>query len=100
MPSTRGGGRHDLLEGLVDSDDDFDPDYRESDDSDEEVPATMAQDRAQWVVDSQEAVEESYHMFLALGRQLWGEAFFQTGDVTKFAYFIYKHTALGANSSE
>ena len=40
MPSTRGGGRHDLMEGLDDSDE-YDPSYRESDSDADDLPMTM-----------------------------------------------------------
>ena len=81
-----------MMEGLQDSDDDYDPDYVEDDSSEDDLPPTRGRDRAQWVVDNQEAVEELYRAFQEVGRQLFGEAFFQIGDVTKFAHFIYTHT--------
>ena len=91
MPSTRGGGRTDIGERELDSDD-CDPDYVEEWSSDEEEPPTRATDRAQWVVDNVAAVEELYLVFKNVGEQQFGRAFFQCGDVTKFAHFIYNNT--------
>ena len=77
--------------------DDDDPDYREdSADEDDEIPASMARDRAEWVMDNQEAIEELYHHFKECGRQLFGDAVVQCGNVTRFAHFVYKQTMPGA----
>ena len=94
MPCTRGGGRHDLMEGLYDSDDDSDPDYREdsADDDEDELPPSRARDRAQWIVDNTDAVEELYHAFKEIGTQIFGRAFFQVGTITDFSHFVYNHT--------
>ena len=75
-----------------DEDDEFDPDYRETDSSDDELPPSKQRDRAQWVVDNQEGVEDMYRVFKEAGAHVFGRAFFQLGDVTKFAHFIYAHT--------
>ena len=100
MPSTR-GSQTPLVDGndLPDDyeSDDMDPDYRESSaDEDDELPKTMARDRAEWVVSNQEAVEEFYRAFRDIGFQLFGRAFFQTGNVTDFSHFLYKYTTPGA----
>ena len=105
MPSTRGGGRHDLLEGLHDSDDDdYDPDYRETDSEDDELPMSMQRDRAQWIVDNQEALEDLYRDFKEKGRYVLGASFLQTGNITSFCNFIYRFTTPGvidlSNSSD
>jgi hypothetical protein len=76
---------------------DDDASYRESSaDSDDDLPMTMARDRAQWVVDNQDAVEDLYRAFKETGKQLFGEAFFQCGNITPFAHFVYKYTMPGA----
>jgi len=94
MPSTRATG-DELIDGrnLPDDYSDDDPDYRESSaDEDDDLPLSMARDRAQWVVDNQDAVEELYRQFKDCGYQLFGRAFFQCGNITPFAHFVYKHT--------
>ena len=82
--------------------DDFsdDPDYREdsADEEDDELPPSMARDRAQWVVDNQDAVEELYRAFKEAGVTLFGGAFFQCGNITPFAHFVYKYTMPGATT--
>ena len=97
MPCTRGGGRHDLAEGLMDSDDDYDPDYRETDSEDDELPRSMQRDRAQWIVDNQDALEDLYRNFKETGQSCFGRAFFQTGNITSFANFLYRFTTPGAD---
>lgn len=95
MPSTRGGGRADVNEGLpMDySSDEFDPDYRESsDDSDDELPQSMHRDRAQWIVDNQEDIEFLYRVLLDTGRSTMGGSFLQLGNVTTFGNFLYRNT--------
>ena len=97
MPSTRcsGGTLMDARE--LPDDDDSDPDYREgSADEDDDLPPSMARDRADWVVANVEAVEELYKCFKEVGEQLFGAAFFQCGNITPFAHFVYKHTQPGA----
>ena len=93
MPSTRGGARHDLAEFDLPSDDDSDPDYCEESSEEESDGTSMrARDRAQWVVDNVDAVEELYEAFKEAGQQLFGRAFFQIGDITRFSHFIYNNT--------
>ena len=97
MPSTR--RTLDEVDPMdLPSDDEFDPDYRESsaDDSDYEVPRSMARDRAQWVVEHQAALEELYRTFKDVGCTLFGEAFFQLGGITPFAHVVYKYSTPGA----
>lgn len=98
MPSTRATG--DALMNACDlpSDtEDDDASYRESSaDEDDELPESMARDRAQWVVDNQDALEELYAAYKDVGVQLFGRAFFQCGTITPFAHFVYKHTTPGA----
>jgi len=99
MPSTRSGlatlyNPNDLMSDVSSE---CDPDYRESSaDEDDELPESMARDRAQWVCDNQEAIEELYHIMKESGVKLFGEAFLQCGGVTAFAHFVYKHTTPGA----
>lgn len=83
------------------SDDLNDPDYRESsaDESDDELPPSLARDRAQWVVDNYEAVAELFKVFKDVGQDLFGRAFFQCGTVTEFSHFVYKHTTPGATAN-
>jgi|TARA_B100000073_G_scaffold300289_1_gene266659 hypothetical protein len=94
MPSTRANNDGHLAHGLPDdySSDDFDPDYCESEEGDDELPRTMERDRAQWVVDNTEDLEWLYRNYLELGRSMFGNAFFQQGNITAFAHFIYRHT--------
>ena len=101
MPSTRSFGGplidgRDLPEDCSESDDDAS--YRESsaDEDEDELPQTMARDRAQWVVDNQDALEELYRAFKEAGQHLFGRAFFQCGNITSFAHFVYKNTMPGA----
>tara|TARA_B100000579_G_scaffold408294_1_gene396311 strand:- start:418 stop:720 length:303 start_codon:yes stop_codon:yes gene_type:complete len=98
MPSTRSTG--DALMSMrefSESEDDSDPDYRESSaDDEDELPKSMARDRAQWVVDNHEALAELYAEFKDVGRHLFGEAFFQCGNITVFSHFVYRHTMPGA----
>tara|TARA_B100001250_G_scaffold268515_1_gene231664 strand:- start:619 stop:927 length:309 start_codon:yes stop_codon:yes gene_type:complete len=101
MPSTRSGfatlfDPNELPDDYFSSDS-GDPDYREeSADEADELPKSMARDRAEWVVDNQEAIEELYRITKEAGVRLFGEAFLQCGGVTAFAHFVYKHTTPGA----
>ena len=85
---------------LPNSDDD--PDYREdSDDSDEsDIPRTLGRMRGQWVVDNQDVLAELYKIFLDGGRKVFGNAFFQTGNINNFANLCFKYTQPGALKSE
>ena len=77
MPSTRATG--DAMDGLDNdySDDEYDPDYRESSEgeSDDDVPKTMHRDRARWVEDNVEDVEHLYRHLLESGRSVMGDVF-------------------------
>lgn len=76
---------------------DDDPDYREdSADSDDELPPSMARDRAEWVVANNEALSELYKAYKEVGELLFGRAFFQCGNLTQFAHFVYRHSMPGA----
>ena len=78
-------------------DSDSDPDYREdSADEDDELPPSMARDRADWVVANAEALEELYKAYKEVGQLLFGSAFFQCGRITAFSHFVYKHSMPGA----
>lgn len=94
MPSTRGGGRYDTDPVLL-SDSEDDPSYHESTSEEEDCPQNMRRDRAQWVVDNVEVVEELFRAFKADGRGVFGEAFFQLGSAADFAHFIYRYTMPG-----
>ena len=100
MPSTRSGSSSFFDGDLPDdyfSSDEGDPDYRESSaDEDDELPKSMARDRAAWVCDNQDAIEELYMITKSAGSRLFGEAFLQCGGVTAFAHFVYKYTTPGA----
>ena len=77
------------------SDDDMDPDYRESSDDDDAVddlPANMYRDRAKWIEDNVEDIEYLYSKLLADGRSIMGNAFLQTATINSFAYFLYRNT--------
>lgn len=99
MPSTRGGARYEVDPEMYDSDE-YDPSYHESSSGDEEIPLNMRQDRAQWVVDNAEAVEELFRAFKAAGTALFGRAFHQCGSATTFSYYVYKHTTPGCITSD
>lgn len=76
--------------------DEFDPDYVEESDEDD-LPATMGRDRAQWVVEHTDALEDLYRAFKEIGQRVFGGAFLQTGDITCFSHFVYKYTTPGAH---
>ena len=100
MPSTR--NRHTTLMDATELPEDWfsdsDPDYREdsADSADDDLPASMARDRAEWVVANTEAIEELYKAYKEVGQLLFGKAFFQCGNITAFAHFVYKHSMPGA----
>ncbi len=99
MPSTR---RVMPLEDFevadLPSDDEYGPDYTEGEsDSEDDLPATMGRDRAMFLSDNQEALAELFHLFLTTGRQLFGNAFHQTGNMTAFCHYVYRHTTPGAH---
>lgn len=96
MPCTRRSGSP-LAEAIDFDDSDLDPDYRESSaDEDDDLP-TCAQDRADWIVQNYDAIAELYQIYRQAGQQLFGNAFFQLGDITAFAHFTYNYTTPGAN---
>tara|TARA_B110000977_G_C11089616_1_gene496173 strand:- start:2773 stop:3087 length:315 start_codon:yes stop_codon:yes gene_type:complete len=84
---------------LPSDDDDYDPDYTEGESSEDDLPHTMGRDRAAWVEEHVEAIEDVFRAFKEAGQQVFGRAFFQAGNVTDFAKFVYKHTMPGAVSS-
>ena len=94
MPSTRRTG--DAGQGLANdySDDEFDPDYRESseDESADDLPKNMHRDRARWIEDNVEDIEWLYRDLLANGRSMLGQSFLQTGTINTFANFLYRYT--------
>ena len=97
MPCTRRSCVDLMGPGDFDSDDD--PDYRESSaDEEEEIKPSYAQDRAQWTVYNYEEICELYKMVRENGKTLFGQAFFQLGDITSFSHFIYNFTTPGAIS--
>ena len=97
MPCTRNTGDHLTNMDLPEDFSDDDPDYREdSADEDEEVPKRMARDRAEWVVKNADALSELYGAFRLTGRQLFGNAFWQIGNVTQFSHLVYKYSTPGA----
>lgn len=102
MVRSRRGPDADMLvydpEDLPSDDDEYDPDYSEGESTiaADDLPPSMGRDRAQWIEDNVEAVEDLYRVFKEAGRELWGQAFYQTGDVTTFAKFVYKYTTPGA----
>ena len=92
MPSTRSSNET-LATGLDVSDDEFDPDYRESsEDEEEEVPQNMQRDRARWVEENVEDIEWLYRKLLEDGRSMMGNSFLQTATINTFAYFLYRNT--------
>lgn len=92
MPSTRSSNEA-LATSLDVSDDEFDPDYRESsEDEEEEVPQNMQRDRARWVEENVEDIEWLYRKLLEDGRSMMGNSFLQTATINTFAYFLYRNT--------
>jgi len=79
------------------SDDEYDPDYTEGESSEDDLPKTMGRDRAHWVEENQAAIEELYRSFQEVGRDLFGNAFHQTGNITAFSHYVYRYTTPGAN---
>lgn len=80
-------------------DDHVDPEYRESfeeDCAESEVPCNMYRDRASWMIANREALIEMFGDFKERGRAVFGNAFFQLGDLNQFCYFVYKYTTPGA----
>ena len=95
MPSTRrSSGPVDYSEALDFSDDEFDPDYRESseDETADDVPLTMQRDRARWIEDNVEDIEWLYRKLLEDGRSVMGRVFLQTATINTFANFLYRNT--------
>ena len=97
MPCTRSG--NEFVTAPLDYDSDDDPDYREeSDDSDaDDLPRTMWRDRADWIVQNQDAIADLFHVIKAAGQVVFGGAFLQTANINHFANFVYKYTTPGAN---
>lgn len=94
MPSTRS-----MQSGLWDGElpeDEFDPDYVEESDEDD-LPQSIGRDRAQWVVDNTDALEDLYRAVKEYGQRVFGGAFLQTGNITAFSHFVYKYTSPGAD---
>jgi len=91
MPSTRSTAP--VLATLPNdfSDDDYDPDYRESSD-DDSLPPSNYRDRAKWIEDNVDDIEWLYRKLLEDGRSVFGRALLQCGDITKFANFLYRYT--------
>lgn len=94
MPSTR--RTIDYSEGLSNdfSDDEFDPDYRESseDDTTDDVPKTMQRDRARWIEENVEDIGWLYRKLLDDGRSIMGQGFLQSATINTFANFLYRNT--------
>ena len=72
----------------------FDPDYRESSESDDadDVPKTMQRDRARWIETNVEDIEWLYRKLLEDGRSVMGNSFLQTCTIKQFANFLYRNT--------
>lgn len=77
---------------------DDDPDYREdSDEGDEDdLPPSMGRDRALWMMDNSEALRDVYVALLHVGKETFGSAFLQLGNINAFGNFVYKYTTPGA----
>lgn len=91
MPSTRQSGEQ-LAAPMDFSDDDFDPDYRESSEEEEELPKSMHRDRAHWIETNVEDIEWLYRKLLEDGRSIMGNSFMQSATINSFAYYLYAHT--------
>ena len=96
MPSTRRNVAELMDPRDLPDDSDSDPDYREDSADEDDLPPSMGRDRAQWVVDNTDAIEELYKVFKEGGNQLFGRAFFQCGGITAFSHFLYRYTQPGA----
>ncbi len=97
--ASKGDSRYHEEWDMPGSPSDDDPDYREDsagEEDEDELPKTMGRDRARWLEDNLDAVSEIYRNFKRDGNLCFGRSFFQCGDITKFAHFCYKYTALGA----
>ena len=82
-----------------DDEDDMDPDYREdseTDDDEDDIPRTMQRDRARWVEENVEVLQELYKSYRDTGKKLFGESFAQGMSINKFSNFCYKYTMPGA----
>jgi hypothetical protein len=81
--------------------DEFDPDYRESSEEDstesDTLPFNVKRERAQWIVDNQEALEELFQCFKRDGQAIFGRAFYQLGDINQFVKFVFKTIVPGGN---
>ena len=79
-------------------DDSYDPDYRESsdDDNEDEIPRSMARDRARWIEENVDEIAVVFNAMKQSGKELFGGAFMQTGTINNFANFCYKYTMPGA----
>ena len=87
---------------LPPSDDENDPDYREdsADDSEDELPWSVARDRAEWVVQYSDEITQLFAALKTAGVSLFGNAFLQMpGASTGFAHMLYKYTSPGALTS-
>jgi hypothetical protein len=85
-------------EWIDDEEDALDPDYREDSDTDDEdtIPKHMARDRARWIEDNVDELQELYLVVRDAGRKLFGNAFMQTGNINNFSNFCYKYSTPGA----
>ena len=96
MPSTRANPSGYSEGGLGNdySDDEYDPDYRESseEDDDDELPRSMQRDRAEWVRTNVEDLEWLYRKLLEDGRSVMGGSFLQLATINSFANWVYKNT--------
>ena len=71
-----------------------------SDDAEEDMhvdlKVTQLDERA-WLRNNYEAIEYLYNVYLTVGRELFGTAFFQMGGFNNFAAFVYNNTHPGPN---
>jgi hypothetical protein len=83
---------------MDDEDDALDPDYREDSDTDDEdnIPSRMGRDRARWIEDNVDELQELFTAFKSAGTKLFGNAFMQVGTINNFSNFCYKYTTPGA----
>ena len=61
-----------------------------------EIPNTLKQTRSQWIEEHYDAIEELFHFYMHSGRAYFGNSFFQCGDLSHFADFVFKYTQPGA----
>jgi hypothetical protein len=82
------------------ADDQFDPDYPESSEDDfaeSNLPLSVKRERARWITENYEALDELFRCFKTDGETIFGRAFYQLGDINQFVKFVFRTTVPGGN---